>query len=357
METNIILEKYINDPSEPQNNYDLAIWYELHGQHAAAFSFYLRTAERANDDSLVRVALQKAAHCLQIVGDHDQIVEDLIQYANDLDGQKIDIVLQGSYQDVTDDIARYYLELPFVNDIIISCWDTDKEEVQHPRIKYVRSSMPEVWGTGNRNLQIISTRVGLSSVSTKFCIKTRSDQKYTHESLTGMYDFFLKNNQRVITFQDDQSKPFNRILVGGSFPKFPFHPKDHIIWGHKEDLIDLFSLPLEQHSLYTRAGIPSKDYWKYYDYIIRTESYIGAFYCANFDDRIRLFLLDPEKYLFDNANDHQQAMDVSDWLTPKVFKSFPKHLNQLEWKKYDWKEYPFDRQRDEFGERWHEDGV
>jgi len=357
METDIILEKYINDPSEPQNNYDLAIWYELHSQYAAAFSFYLRTAERANDDSLVRVALQKAVHCLQIVGDHDQIVEDLIQYANDLDGQKIDIVLQGSYQDVTDDIARYYLELPFVNDIIISCWDTDKEEVQYPRIKYVRSSMPEVWGTANRNLQIISSRVGLSSVSTKFCIKIRSDQKYTHESLTGMYDFFLKNNERVITFQDDHTKPFNRILVGGNFPEFPFHPKDHIIWGHKQDLIDLFSLPLEQHSLYTRAGVPSKDYWKYYEHIIRSESYIGAFYCANFDDRIRLFLLKPEDYLFDNARNREQTMNVSTELTPKVFKSFPKHLNQLEWKKYDWKEYPFDRQRDEFGERWHEDGV
>ena len=351
------LENFINNPLDPKNSYDLAIWYEIQGQYAAAFSFYLRTAEHSYDNELIQIALEKAAHCLEVVGKHDEIVEDLLQHANSLDGEKIDIVLQGGYQDVTDDIARYYLELPFVNNIIISCWDIDKEEVQHPKIKYVRSPMPEVWGTGNRNLQIITSKAGLSKVRTKFCIKARSDQKYTHESLTGMYDFFFKNNERVITFQDDHTKPFNRILVGGNFAEFPFHPKDHILWGHKEDLIDLFSLPLEQHSLYTRAGIPSKDYWKYYDHIIRTESYIGAFYCANFDERIRLFLLYPEKYLFDNAKDHHQAMAVSDWLTPKVFKSFPKHLNQMEWIKYNWKEYPFDRQYNEFGERWHEDGV
>ena len=129
------------------------------------------------------------------------------------------------------------------------------------------------------------------------------------------------------------------------------------MWGNTEDLIDVFSLPLEQHSIYTRAGIKQKDYWKYYKYFIRTESYIGAFYCANFDERIRIFLLKPEDYLYDDAKCHNEAIGISQWLTPKVFKSFPKELNQLEWPKYNWTEYPFQRQRDQFGERWDEDGV
>ena len=129
------------------------------------------------------------------------------------------------------------------------------------------------------------------------------------------------------------------------------------MWGNTEDLIDVFSLPLEQHSIYTRAGIQQKDYWKYYKYFVRTESYIGAFYCANFDERIRIFLLEPKDYLYDEAKCRDEAMSVSEWLVPKVFKSFPKEFNDIEWPKYGWTEYPFENQRDQFGERWDEDGV
>lgn len=353
----MFIDNFIQNPDDPQSNLALAVSYEMNGQYAAAFSFYLRAAERSDDQVLINRSLRLAANCLEKVGDHQEIVDDLLNHVTKSDVEKMDIVLQGQYTEYTDEIAEYYLSLPFVNQIIISCWVNDKEEVPNPRIKYVRSEIPDVIGTGNRNLQIVSSRAGLLEVSTTFCIKMRSDQKYSRQSLIGMYQYFLNNNKRQITFQNDESKPRNRILVGGSFPEFPFHPKDHIIWGNVEDLIDMFSLPLEQHSLYTRAGIPSQDYWKYYDYIIRTESYIGAFYCANFDERIRIFLLKPEDFLYDNAKNRDQAMNISDWLTPKVFKSFPKDLNQLEWPKYGWKEYPFDRQRNEFGERWDEDGM
>ena len=38
---------------------------------------------------------------------------------------KLDIVLQGKLNDEVLNIANYYLELPFVNKIIISCWEDD----------------------------------------------------------------------------------------------------------------------------------------------------------------------------------------------------------------------------------------
>ena len=352
-----MLERYIQNPEDPQINFDLGGWYEQRGQLAAAFSFYMRAAERSEDDKLTELALLCAAGCIHVSGDHPKIVEDIVNHSKTLRGEDIDIVLQGQYTDYTDEIAEHYLELPFVKNVIISCWVQDKDDREHSRIKYVRSKFPEVVGSGNRNLQIISSLAGLKSVTTRFSVKIRSDQKYSHESMTGMFHHYFKNKQRVIAFHDNETKPKNRIFVGGSFPEFPFHPKDHIMWGNTEDLIDVFSLPLEQHSIYTRAGIQQKDYWKYYKYFIRTESYIGAFYCANFDERIRIFLLKPEDYLYDDAKCHNEAIGVSQWLTPKVFKSFPKELNQLEWPKYNWTEYPFQRQRDQFGERWDEDEV
>ena len=352
-----MLEKYIENPENPQINFDLGCWYEERGQLAAAFSFYMRTAERSDDDDLTRRALLSAAGCIHVSGDHPEIVEDLVEYAKSAKKESITIVLQGQYTDYTDEVARHYLELPFVNQVIISCWETDKPEVIIPGVVFVRSKFPDIVGSGNRNLQIVSSLSGLLSVNTKFSVKTRSDQKYSHQAMMEMYEHYFKNNERVITFQDDESRPRNRIFVGGSFPEFPFHPKDHIMWGNTKDLIDVFSLPLEQHSLYTRAGIQSKDYWKYYKYYIRTESYIGSFYCANFDERIRIFLLNPEDYLYDEAKYRDEAMNISEWLTPKVFKSFPRNFNKLEWPKYGWIEYPFQNQRDQFGERWDEDGV
>ena len=48
---------------------------------------------------------------------------------------------------------------------------------------------------------------------------------------------------------------------------------------------------------------------------------------------------------------------ISDELTPKVFKSFPKEGIDLEWYKYKWKTYPYQDQKEKFGERWHEDGL
>jgi hypothetical protein len=352
-----MLEKYVENPEDPRINFDLGIWYEQKGQLAAAFSFYLRCAERSINDDLTYQALLRAAGCVHIGGDHPEIVEDLVEHAKSTKKELIDIVLQGQYTNYTDVVANYYLELPFVNQVIISCWETDKEEVKDPKIKFVRSKFPDIVGTGNRNLQIISSLAGLKVVDTKFSVKIRSDQKYSHQAITRMYEHFFRNKERVITFQDDETKPRNRIFVGGSFPEFPFHPKDHIMWGNTEDLIDVFSLPLEQHSIYTRAGIQQKDYWKYYKYFVRTESYIGAFYCANFDERIRIFLLEPKDYLYDESKCRDETMSVSDWLTPKVFKSFPKEMNELEWPKYGWTEYPFQQQRDQFGERWDEDGV
>ena len=40
-----LLNNFIIDPQNPENNYNLAIYYENIGQTASALSYYLRTAE------------------------------------------------------------------------------------------------------------------------------------------------------------------------------------------------------------------------------------------------------------------------------------------------------------------------
>ena len=271
----------------------------------------------------------------------------------------IDIVLQGKYNENVIPIAEYYLELDFVNNIIISCWEGDNvPEITNDRIIVIKNEVPQQVGSGNKNLQIISSLNGLKKAETEFAIKIRNDQRYTHESMNKMYTFYEEYKEKKLSFYYDEKKPKNRICVLGNFAEFSFHPRDHLFWGNREDLIDLFALPLDTWAITDKIKfIQPEDYALYYEHFIRSETYIGAHYLANFNRTINYYLLDPKKYLYDNSEKYYETKNLSDQLTPQVFKAFPREGIDLEWYKYGWKTYPYDTQRDNFGERWHEDGL
>ena len=271
---------------------------------------------------------------------------------------KLDIVLQGRYSEYVKATAEYYLKLDFVNRVIISCWVDDKIPTnKNTRISYIQNNYPKVNGTGNRNLQIVSSHKGLQNVTTEYAIKMRNDQRYDHNSMLNMFTFFNENKERVINYENDQTLPKNRILTAGNFYAFPFHPRDHVFWGNTEDLLELFNTPLEEIGIEERVNMKREDYWKYYDCYIRTESYIGSHYCSNFDEKIKKWLLKPEEYLYDNSIKYSEALELSEQLTKKVFKAFPKEGIELEWDKYGWEKYPYDDQYSIHQERWHEDGY
>lgn len=58
------LQIFINQPYFPEHNYNLALCYDEIGQNAAAYSYYLRTAEFSNDDNLVYDSLLRCGICL-----------------------------------------------------------------------------------------------------------------------------------------------------------------------------------------------------------------------------------------------------------------------------------------------------
>lgn len=271
--------------------------------------------------------------------------------------EKIDIVIQGPYTDFTDHLSDYYLNLPFVNNIIVSCWDTDKDSIKKRRVKYVRNKQPNSPGTDNKNLQIVSSLNGLKECETKFSVKIRSDQKFTHKSMTEMYYFFMENNERRISFQYNQEKPYNRILVAGHYPYLLFSCRDHMFWGNTDDLIDLFDIPLEQNSLVDTIKVPKERLGNYCKYFTRTETYIGAHYCANFNEEINRILLLPKEHLYDEAIYWHYTKDISNNVTPLVFKSFPKSIIDLEWTR--WRKSGFSFNFDEYLQcsSWDEDGF
>lgn len=263
-----------------------------------------------------------------------------------LDDGKMDIVLQGQYEEYTDEIIKSYLELPFVNNIIVSCWENDRPDEYHSsRVKFVRSKYPLTPGTCNKNLQIVTSFAGIKECRTKFSAKMRSDQKYTHESMMKMYEFMLENHSD------------EKIFVAGVYPDLVFHPRDHIFWGRTEDLNYLFDIPLEYNSLVDKVRIGKYELAQYANYLTRPETYIGAHYCTRFDDRIKRMLIQPENYLYDYAPQWNEAHQISSETLKKAFKAFPRTGIDLEWPKRSTQSYPYDTQKQYSNECWSEDGY
>lgn len=264
--------------------------------------------------------------------------------------EKFDIVVQGKYYHYTNEIVEYYSKLPFVNNVVISCWEDENVDINLPNVIIVKNKYPVCYGDDNRNLQIISSLEGLKKCKYNFAIKVRSDQKYTHESMIKMYDFFFDN----YNYQSE------KIFVSGVYPGLLFHPRDHVFWGEKKSLINLFSIPLEKNGITDLINVSKQDLGNYYDCFIRTETYLGSHYCARFESFVNRMLLKPSEYLYDNAPNWNTAKEISDSITFKVFKSFPKSiidfnwLGKTEWNipGIPWKLQPY--LDDSF---WHEDGY
>jgi hypothetical protein len=271
--------------------------------------------------------------------------------------EKIDLVVQGPYTDFTNYVVDSYLNIPFINKIIISCWDEDKTPRRKRKVKVVKNQYPISPGTDNKNLQIVSSLNGLRECESNYAIKVRSDQRFTYESMMKMYEFFIENDQKTISHQYDHTKPYGKIFVAGFYPTLLFSVRDHLFWGHTDDLIELFSIPIEKNSLIDYIKVPKERLGNYTNRFVRTETYLGAHYCANFSEEINLFLLNPYEYLFDGAINWNHSKQISDNLMPLVFKSFPRSSINLEW--VNWRPQGFHFDFDSFLSlsSWHEDGF
>jgi tetratricopeptide (TPR) repeat protein len=75
------LLSYIQNPSDPELNFMMALEYDNMGQSASAVSYYLRTAERAQDDLLKYECLIRASICFERQGSRNFTVKGLLQHA------------------------------------------------------------------------------------------------------------------------------------------------------------------------------------------------------------------------------------------------------------------------------------
>ena len=78
---NELLVKYILNPENAENNYNLGIFYEDIGQTASALSYYLRAAERTKNEMLQYECIIRSSICFDKQGCRNFTVKGLLQHA------------------------------------------------------------------------------------------------------------------------------------------------------------------------------------------------------------------------------------------------------------------------------------
>lgn len=216
--------------------------------------------------------------------------------------EKFDIVIQGLCSEITKEIIDKYKTLEFIDSIILSSYEDDISLKLLDKVYFVSNKLIDPCGLGNRNLQINTSRNGIKKITSKRCIKMRTDQLIHKDSMYMMYDFWKKNQSN------------NKIFTLGMYRSFPYHPRDHVFWGNTEDLKNLFEIPYDTEK--------KKDYIQ--SECVRSETYIGQYYYARYDSEVYEHIKSPYTYLTDNSPKKHEALLKDFSIRDNIFQAFPR---------------------------------
>ena len=162
------------------------------------------------------------------------------------------IVLQGPIcikDEMTYNTVRFYKQTyPYAN-IIISTW-VDEAEENVKRLAelgtiIVRNEKPSNNGFWNVNYQIVSSLAGIKKaqeLGCEFAVKTRTDQRVCKPFI---FDTMLSSTQLFPSVSEKQRSRIATLDGFGCGMFFPYHTCDFLYLGYTEDLIQLFSIPLD----------------------------------------------------------------------------------------------------------------
>ena len=166
------------------------------------------------------------------------------------------IVLQGPicmHDDMTYNTVKFYKQTYPHAVIIVSTWNDEPAEnttrLTELGAIIVRSEKPAHNGFMNVNYQLTNSLAGVKKakeLGCEFVVKTRTDQRICKPFI---FDAMLSS---INMFPSVSEKQRGRVITlgvcgGGMF--IPYHTCDFLYLGYTEDLIQLFSSPLDQRKI------------------------------------------------------------------------------------------------------------
>lgn len=145
---------------------------------------------------------------------------------------------------------RYYPECM----VIVSTWkDSNRNEIDSLKTagaEIVLNTAPNVFGLGNMNFQIVSTRGGIqcaADAGARYILKTRSDQRIYKPHMLEYFKALIE--QFPIKKKAESAKQKERIIAvqttvgGGMF--IPYFIADFLYFGTVQDIRNLFDIELD----------------------------------------------------------------------------------------------------------------
>ena len=177
---------------------------------------------------------------------------------NNITSSNISVIVQGPVYRPAGESSKFTTKLVissirknFPNaEIILSTWhgsdindlDYDVVSLSIDPGSYIQNPSSDVYHNVNR--QLISTMAGLKIATRKYALKTRSDVIFKNDRSLKYLTMFKKRSA-------DYCITTSRVLVTNittvnprRFIQLPFHPCDWFYFGLKEDLINIFDIPL-----------------------------------------------------------------------------------------------------------------
>ena len=249
---------------------------------------------------------------------------------------KIDVIMQGPFFNAMIDNTKRYIELDYVNKVIISTWeDTIIEDdiLDDDRVILVRNKYPENYGGGNLNLQIVSSLNGIKKAESDIVVKMRTDQQIPNSSFKKLYDFYNEHkNDETIEYLDG-TKQKSKIFVLGNASQWPYHPQDHMYWGYKQDVIKVFDIPHQSDPPYGQLSLDGTNKeFTYENGRLRGVLYLGIHYYSKFYPKAQEHFDNHKLYLHDDSPKFQEALDYSNSIRETIFRPFPRI--DMYWEKY-----------------------
>jgi len=242
--------------------------------------------------------------------------------------EKFDMIIQGPGYSYTEYMLYRYRELNFIGDIIFSSYSGSINFRIPDFVRFVDNPIISPAGQGNRNLQIQTSRNGLSHATSKLAIKIRSDIWIRGGDLELMRDYWIGKNS-----------PVGIIYTLGMYRFFPYHPRDHVFWGYTSDLQQLFDIPFDvwrpKETGFRSPG--SVDDLRFHP---PAETYIGQFFYAKKNPAVREHIDNPALYLGSSSPRRSEALALDYLIRDSVFRPFPR-INCY-WAKHDLAEWPFE---------------
>lgn len=226
-----------------------------------------------------------------------------------------DVIIQGPPNKYIVDIINSYRH-PRISKIIYSCWKDDILPEDLPGdIDLVINTKPLYCGPHNTNYQLYSSRAGIERANTEYVLKVRSD-------------FFL--DREILNNIEDYAKKYNRIITCGVSITLCFSTWDYLYFGKKEQLKTMFTAP--SYNEYIPWTTP-REYWSK---AIMAETYLTAYYIANFNSKVKYLWDNKEKYLVLHGEGYEEAKILTAEILPQYFRPLPgkvkvwwtKHYNE-----------------------------